>query len=125
MIEKPSTPSYRKGYAPGDPLSAIPDGDAGQFSPIELLELDRLEIHLPPAPAGIRWTGGVKVAGKLQQLPQGSVFDDQDGVFYWQLGPGFLGEYQLVFLHGEDPQTSSETLIPVRVRPRKSGVLTP
>jgi hypothetical protein len=125
LIEKPSTPSYRKGYAPADPLSAVPVGGAGLFSPIEVEELNRIEIHLPPAPAGSRWTGSVRVDGKLLPLPQGSIFDEQEGVLYWQLGPGFLGEYQLVFIDGSDPQSASETVIPVRVSARERAVLTP
>jgi len=30
-------------------------------------------------------------------LPIGSTFDAEGGIFYWQLGPGFLGEYTLEF----------------------------
>lgn len=60
---------------------------------IEVGELDRIELH-----AG---------ASSASDLPVGSCL--RDGVFYWQLGPGFLGEHQLVLTrpNGEE--------IPIRV----------
>ena len=48
------------------------------------------------------------VNGELQPLPIGSSFDQRDGIFYWQPGPGFRGEYTIVLIRNEsgfcDPQ---------------------
>jgi hypothetical protein len=52
-------------------------------------ELDRLELEVGAD------TGYLLVNGEQRPLPIGSTL--RDGVFYWQAGPGFLGEYQLVF----------------------------
>lgn len=48
---------------------------------VEVEELDRIELNL----------GAISI----DSLPIGSAL--QDGIFYWQLGPGFLGDYQLRF----------------------------
>jgi hypothetical protein len=31
-------------------------------------------------------------------LPIGSTFDAQRGIFYWQPGPGFIGDYHFTFI---------------------------
>jgi hypothetical protein len=118
LVEEPRAPSYRKGFAAGSPLAPIPAGGDGLLSPIELDELERVEIHLPAAPAETRWTGGIRVNGELRPLPAGSTLDREQGVFYWQIGPGFLGEYQLEFSRQSDLPTKGDTVIQVRVRAR-------
>ena len=50
--------------------------------------------------------GHLMVTGQLRPLPIGSTL--KDGAFYWQAGPGFLGEYDLLFDRPGD--------VPVRVR---------
>jgi hypothetical protein len=47
--------------------------------------------------------------GKPRPLPVGSTFDLNRGVLYWQAGPGFLGDYQFIFVRNEDsgPVTKS------------------
>ncbi len=57
--------------------------------------------------------GYMLVNGERQPLPIGSSL--KDGVFYWLAGPGFLGEYQLVF---ERPDSSSVQL-KVTIRPKQ------
>ena len=63
---------------------------------IEVEELGRIELH-----AGAI-DGYQLVNGERAALPIGSTI--QGGVFYWQLGPGFLGNYDLVLnrTDGED-----------------------
>jgi hypothetical protein len=56
---------------------------------LDVEEMDRIE-----QPVGA--TSGYVVANSARQpLPVGSTL--QDGVFYWQLAPVFLGEYNMVF----------------------------
>jgi hypothetical protein len=64
----------------------------GNYS-VEIEELDRIELKLDTV------EGYSLVDGKRQQLPIGSTL--RDGVFYWQLGPGFLAEHSFVFLRPE------------------------
>jgi hypothetical protein len=56
---------------------------------IDMQELDRIEVEVGAD------TGCMLVNGERRPLPIGSTL--RDGVFYWQPGPGFLGEYQLLF----------------------------
>jgi hypothetical protein len=52
-------------------------------------ELDTVELRIGAS------EGHLLVAGERRSLPIGSTL--RGGVFYWQPGPGFLGEYELVF----------------------------
>jgi hypothetical protein len=56
---------------------------------INIEELERIELQL-----GAR-NGHLLVNDELRSLPIGSTL--RDGVFYWQVGPGFLGDYELQF----------------------------
>jgi len=78
--------------APEDviPEAAMPDADGGYSVTME--EVGRLELHLGAAHG---------------MLPIGSTL--KGGVFYWQPGPGFLGEYTLHF------ERLDGSTIPVRV----------
>jgi hypothetical protein len=77
---------------PGESTSAVvrePSLRDEKMISLEVEEMDRIE-----QPVGA--TSGYVVAnGGRQPLPIGSTL--QDGVFYWQLAPVFLGEYNLVF----------------------------
>ncbi|MCP5045948.1 MAG: hypothetical protein GY940_02180 [bacterium] len=68
----------------GGHQTAFPD-DEGIIA-IEIKELDRVEIHF----------GGPVI--NVSRLPIGSSLDSGGGVFYWQTGAGFTGNYQWVFL---------------------------
>jgi hypothetical protein len=56
---------------------------------LDVEEMDRIEQPV------VATSGYVVANGGRQPLPIGSTL--QDGVFYWQLAPVFLGEYNLVF----------------------------
>ena len=80
-------------------ITPVPAGGGGLPGSIEVDELERIEIHLPAAPEGMNWSAGLIVNGEQRPLPAGSTLDEEDRVFYWQLGPGLLGQYQLEFSH--------------------------
>jgi hypothetical protein len=61
---------------------------------LEIKELEPLEIHLNTP----TWSGFQLIGNQLRALPIGSTFDASKGIFYWQPGPGFIGEYDLVFI---------------------------
>ncbi len=99
-----------KGYARDvEPRMLFPD-DNGMVT-IEINELERLEIRFPasfvPEAAGglaplssvMQTCVGYQLVGdQLRPLPIGSTWDTEKGIFYWQPGPGFVGEYRLVFI---------------------------
>jgi hypothetical protein len=96
-----STPvGIKKGYnkdMTGGELETVYPGDKG-FIKTRIKELGRLELHFG---RGRRLSGGLKVADRLRPLPVGSYYDPDRGIFCWQAGPGFVGEYRFIFI-GED-----------------------
>jgi hypothetical protein len=66
---------------------------------VEIKELERLEINL--SDDGVS-EGYLVVGDQLRELPIGSTLDRERGIFYWQPGPGFVGEYHLVFLEKDN-----------------------
>ena len=73
---------------------------------IEIRELDRIELEVEAS------DGFLIVNGERRPLPIGSTL--KDGVFYWQAGPGFLGEYELQFERPGEPPL----LVKVNIQPR-------
>jgi len=86
-----------KGYREVEgPCEIYPD-DKGTIR-IETNELERLTIRLGPV-SRWTWIGYLAVGDRLKPLPIGSVLDGERGVFHWQPGPGFVGDYDLVFIY--------------------------
>jgi hypothetical protein len=102
---------------PGDSINAEPLMNHGRttlvmhrdgFGSIEVGELGRIELPVEAT------SGYLMVNGERASLPIGSTL--KGGVFYWQLGPGFLGEYPLVFERADGRQLT----VRVVVRPGSS-----
>jgi hypothetical protein len=74
--------------------------------PVEMQELDRIALEVGPS------DGYTIVDGQRRPLPIGSTLTG--GVFYWQPGPGFRGEYQLQF---ERPGSLAER-VKVKIQPK-------
>jgi uncharacterized repeat protein (TIGR01451 family) len=75
-------------------------------NPLEIEELALLELPLNAT------TGYQLVNGERRPLPIGSSL--KRGVFYWQPGPGFLGEFHLIF----ERKDGTETQVHVKIRPK-------
>jgi hypothetical protein len=60
------------------------------------------------------YEGYVVMNGRMRPLPVGSTLDRSTGTFTWQPGPGFVGQYEFVFLR--TGSTGIQTRIPVNVR---------
>jgi alpha-tubulin suppressor-like RCC1 family protein len=84
-----------------------PDGD-GVYS-VDVEEMERIEL-----PFGVT-SGYSLVNGANETLPVGSTL--KRGVFYWQLGPGFLGEHHLVLSRPDGQQVE----VRVRIHPKTFG----
>jgi hypothetical protein len=74
---------------------------------VEMEELDHIQLDLGAT------SGSLLVNGEQRPLPIGSIL--KRGVFYWHAGPGFLGEYSLVF---ERPG-SADLTVRVSIRPKR------
>jgi hypothetical protein len=82
------------------PAPIAPDDDGGYSVTME--EVGHIELHLGAA------RGNLLVQGETHELPIGSTL--KGGVFYWQPGPGFVGDYTMQF------ERPNGTKIPVRVK---------
>jgi hypothetical protein len=90
----------KKGYNPDSKLETLYPDENGRYT-IEIKELERLVIYLEdldtPGDPG-HYQGCLANGDELKPLPIGSTLDAVRGIFYWQPGPGFLGDYELVFI---------------------------
>jgi hypothetical protein len=75
----------KKGYYRDSEASSVFPQENGTIR-VEIEELERLEIKLAPG------------TYSTETLPVGSQLDTRTGTFYWQPGPGFLGDYLLEFV---------------------------
>jgi len=108
-----------KKYNQGEPQKISPN-DNGIIN-IEIKQLERLEIHIAQQNTlSNHCQGYLKVGNQLKPLPIGSTLDTKTGVFCWEPGPGFIGEYRFVFiLKGENGKTDRQD-ITVKIVPNKS-----
>ena len=103
-------------------LSLDPDPSLLNFELIQidsdqpLLKADQKEsMSQSPEPS---YSGYVRVQDELRSLPIGSTFDSQRGIFYWQPGPGFLGEYEFVFIRQSRTSQKEKIRVHVSIRPK-------
>jgi hypothetical protein len=73
---------------------------------IEIKELERLEIQFSPGVTNV------------SPPPIGSTFDTDRGIFYWQPGPGFIGQYRFIFIEKEDTGPVKRKEITVKIVPK-------
>lgn len=109
-------PAFRTGYKPDGMLEPLRMAGDGLFQAISLGQLDRVEIHLP---TGHAWQASLRFGDESRPLPIGSTMDGEDGVFYWQLGPGFLGRFDLEFTSGGAAWAGRPLSIPIEVTARR------
>ncbi|MCP5045780.1 MAG: hypothetical protein GY940_01310 [bacterium] len=99
----------KKGYGQQEPAIEVYPGEDGTLN-LDMNELDRVRLNLDSEHESMLnteryYSGYMLVNGELRRLPIGSTLDAQNGIFYWQAGPGFLGQYQLIFFITENGQT--------------------
>lgn len=103
--------AIRKGYNRDEEARVIYPGEGGAIH-LEARELEPLEIRLP----GV-YTGYLVVGSELRPLPIGSSLDTKKGIFYWLPGPGFLGNYEFIFLKQQIGEPI-KTKIHLRINPK-------
>jgi hypothetical protein len=95
----------KKGYNENkQPQKIFPDKN-GTIN-IEIRESERVEVRFFQSMLNI------------SPLPIGSTFDPEQGVFYWQPGAGFLGEYQLIFISKERSRKFTRRRIKIKIVPK-------
>ena len=87
------------------PEPVAPDADGGYSVTME--EVSRIELYLGAV------GGNMLAQGEVRPLPIGSTL--KGGVFYWQPGPGFLGEYAMQFGRADGTRIALRvTIVPKR-----------
>jgi len=107
-----ANPAFRTGYSPGAALAPIRLAGDGLYEAVALSEMGLLEIQLP---AGDGWQAALRFGSERRELPIGSTFDAESGIFYWQAGPGFLGRFELEFTSDGVPPL----VIPIEITARR------
>jgi hypothetical protein len=110
-----ASPVYlKKGYKASSPQNPCYPGSDGIIT-IEIKEGERIEIQS----TSCRYYGGYMIVGdQLRPLPVGSLLDTQRGIFYWQVGVGFLGEYRLVFIEKSKNGEFKRKYLDVMIHPK-------
>jgi hypothetical protein len=87
-IVTPATASIRRGIHPARETEPLLPDDTGSYS-VSMEELGRIELNIGAT------KGYLMVNGERHRLPLGSSL--HNGVFHWQAGIGYLGQYELAF----------------------------
>ena len=87
---------------------------------VSIREVERIEIEIG---VGGDYIGYLLVGEELRPLPIGSTLDSERGVFSWQPGPGFIGDYQFIFINkDENTMTKVKTkILPKYFKEIKNG----
>ncbi|NIM17872.1 MAG: hypothetical protein GTO45_38335 [Candidatus Aminicenantes bacterium] len=105
-----------RGFRKDNPPERGKRAEKGIFN-ITIKELERLVIDLSGTR---RLIGGYMISGnRLDPLPIGSTLDIKNRKYYWLPGPGFFGEYRLVFIFKErGQQARMKKYITVKIEPK-------
>jgi hypothetical protein len=125
-VDYPVTLRVKKGFEE-DTEPQLVQADARGMSRIKIKEIERIQIHLTdeyddnstfPLPDASSFSGYLLVNHRLKPLPVGSTLDRHRGIFYWQPGPGFIGEYRFIFIEKVQNRDVSRKNIIVKIVPR-------
>jgi hypothetical protein len=110
-----ASPVYlKKGYKISKDQNLYYPGNDGIIT-IEIKEGERIEIQ--NTTSGY-YCGYMVVDDQLKPLPVGSFLDTEGGVFYWQVGVGFIGKYRLVFIEKSENRKFKRKYIDVMIHPK-------
>ncbi len=112
-----------KGFSRDREPEVLPGDRHSQVTVIGIKEGERMELRLND-PSGVRrrYDGFMMVGDVLGALPAGSSMDEPEGVFYWLPGPGFIGDYELVFIgYNEEERCMVKRVVLIRISPRFSS----
>ena len=102
---------YNREAVPGKPGMLYPT-ERGMIK-IEIKELERIELRFSSSG---QLSGWMVVGDRFEPLPIGSYLDQDKGIFYWQTGPGFVGEYRLVFIEEDQYGNHIASNIVVKIK---------
>ncbi len=109
----PGKVEYQLGFdgaAKWESVSPAPNGTVT----IEAKELELLKIRLT-GQSTVHYVGYGLVGNRLTPLPVGSTLDASEGIFYWYPGPGFGGDFRLLFIGKDLTGKLEKRLITIRL----------
>jgi hypothetical protein len=65
-----------------------------------------------------KYTAFQMVDGRIKSLPIGSTTDRENGILYWQPGPGFIGKFRFLFIRKNPSGDMSQKMVNIRIVPR-------
>ncbi len=85
------------------------------IQPLQRIEIKPMEgIHSEDTLTLV--DGYMKIGDEFRALPVGSTLDIKNGIFYWQPGPGFIGDFNIVFLMQDSEGNIIEKNIIISIR---------
>jgi len=117
-----------KGYKQNNPANQIYPGQNGIIN-IKSKELERIVIFLKSNTAHTDalsgnnlfqggWQGFQYHGDQIRPFPPGSTLDSRKGIFYWQPGLAYVGEYNFIFLREIKPKLFERKRITIRIEPK-------
>jgi len=112
----------RLGWDPAAPWRTLGATRSGRAL-VRSEEVSRIElrVHVP----GTRVAGYLQVGDTLAPLPVGSQLDPETGAFTWHPGVGFVGSYDLVFVHRDGAAVLARQDVRVVLQAKGSGFVGP
>jgi hypothetical protein len=108
LVDHSRAGRIRSGYDNNEPYEIYPD-EKGIIS-IEIKELEHLEIRF--------FDEENSTLKNITPLPIGSTLDAEQGIFYWSPGPGFVGNYRLVFIEEDTYGHQASRNVLIKIRPK-------
>ncbi len=101
---------HRRGTEP-----EIVEGDNYGIINIEIREVERVKVYFGE---GAEYKGYLIFGEELRPLPIGSTLNTKNGTFSWQPGPGFIGEYDFIFLAKDENGLSKKIRTRIKILPK-------
>jgi Viral BACON domain len=113
----------RLGWNPDVPWQTFAVNASGRAI-VRSEEIGRIELHLGDGLSG-RVEGYLRVGDALAALPVGSTLDPGTGVFTWQPGVGYVGNYDLLFVRRDGDRILDRQDVRVVLHAKGSGFVGP
>jgi len=93
---------------------------------IKIKELEPIQIYLSGNKGienrnenrEIKWSGFMIKGDHYAHLPTGSTLDKEKGIYYWIPPHGFLGTYQLLFIHRDKRKSLTRQILSITILPK-------
>jgi hypothetical protein len=108
----------RRGGAADAPVHIVAPGATGGFS-LTIEELEPVTFTLDDSASG-DYNAYLRTTDGLDPLPLGSQFDAAARQFTWHPGPGFVGQYDLVFVRSSAGQPIAQVDVTITLLPKGS-----